>query len=70
VPNALVFAYLYRPVMAKGCTGEGWHGASQCSRDSSRVNTPQQITHSRRRIGFFGRSTLGELLSNSLPILS
>src|ERR1700677_1188824 len=62
--------YLCRPAEAKGCCGEGWHGISACASESRRLNTSPQTMHSRRHIGFVGRSPLVNIITNSLPTLS
>src|ERR1700723_8378 len=62
--------YLHRPAPAKGCSDDGWHRISICASESMRLNTSPQTKHSRKHMGFVGRSPLVNIITNSLPTLS
>src|ERR1700683_5079783 len=64
------FATFARPVMEKGCSDDGWHRISICASESMRLNTSPHTMHSRRHIGFVGRSPLVNIMTNNLPTLS
>src|ERR1700735_5650073 len=59
-----------RPLMERGCSSDGWHRASLCLRDCSRVNTSSHTKHSLRLIGFVGKSPLVKSTMKGLPAIA
>src|ERR1700677_5317967 len=68
--NEFGLCHLHRPAAAKGCSCDGWHGNCVCASESRRLNTSPHTTHSRRHIGFVGKSPLVKSLMNVFPTLS